>query len=91
MDTKQKFKEVLLGDPQTILGKKGIKDNEGFVTHVENLLKTHKIIKIKILKTALHDMNITELANTIAKKTNSYLLDLRGRTIILSKTPVDVK
>lgn len=91
MNSQQKFKEVLLGDPQTILGKKGIENNEGFVNHVKQLLKTHKIIKVKILKTALHDMKVDELADFIAQKTDSYLIDLRGRTIILSKTPVDVK
>ncbi|MBD3212293.1 MAG: RNA-binding protein [Candidatus Lokiarchaeota archaeon] len=91
MDAKEKFKDVLLNKPHIILGKKGIEENEGFVQHVKTLLKSHKIVKIKILKTALHSMNISELADTIAHKTDSYLLDLRGRTIILSKTHIDVK
>ena len=39
MDLKQKFKDVILEPPHCILGKKGLKDNEGFITHIENLLK----------------------------------------------------
>ncbi|TXT61530.1 MAG: CRS1 / YhbY (CRM) domain protein [Promethearchaeota archaeon] len=91
MDAKEKFKDVLLNKPHTILGKKGIEENAGFVQHVKTLLKAHKIVKIKILKNALHSMKIDELADTIAHKTDSYLVDSRGRTIILSKTPIDVK
>ena len=91
MDEKTKFKNVLLSDPHTILGKKGLHNNKGFINHVNQLLKTHKIIKIKILKTALHDMKIDELAHHIAQKTESYLLDLRGRTIILSSKLIEIK
>ena len=51
MDLKQKLKEVILGPPHCILGKKGLMTNEGFIEHIEGLLKKHKIIKIKLLKT----------------------------------------
>jgi RNA-binding protein len=84
------FKKVLLDNPHCILGKKGIEDNEGFIEHVNKLLKTHKIIKIKILKTALHGKSVKEIAEELAEKSNSSLLDLRGRTLILSKEPVDI-
>ncbi len=88
MDYTQKFKEVLLANPQIILGKKGV--NENFTSHVSRLLKHHKIIKIKMLKTALHGEKREKIAHEIAEKTDSYMLDLRGRTFILSKVPLDV-
>ncbi len=85
MDLKQKFKDVLLKPPHCILGKKGLKDNEGFITHIEKLLKKYKIIKIKFLKTSIYDISINEIIKKITNETESYLLDHRGRTIIISK------
>ncbi|MBN1216021.1 MAG: YhbY family RNA-binding protein [Candidatus Lokiarchaeota archaeon] len=89
MDLKQKFKEVMLGPPHCILGKKGIMMNEGFISHIEDLLKKNKIIKIKLLKTSIYNMTLKEIADKIAKDTNSYLLDIRGRTLIISKTNIE--
>ncbi|TFG00841.1 MAG: RNA-binding protein [Promethearchaeota archaeon] len=87
MDLKEKYKQVLLGNPTLIMGKKGI--NEGLLEHISRLLKKHKIIKIKMLKTALHGEKKEKIAQMIADKTNSHLLDLRGRTFILSKVSLD--
>ncbi|MHA1297118.1 MAG: YhbY family RNA-binding protein [Promethearchaeota archaeon] len=83
MDYKEKFKEVLLSSPHCILGKNGI--TEQFITHVTQLLKQHKIIKIKALKSIANRNNIKELASEIARRTDSYLLDVRGKKIIISK------
>lgn len=88
MDYTQKYKEILLGNPSLIMGKKGI--NEGLLHHISELLKQQKIVKIKMLKTALHGQKKEKIAQKVAEKTNSYLLDLRGRTFILSKIPLDV-
>ncbi|MBD3195275.1 MAG: RNA-binding protein [Candidatus Lokiarchaeota archaeon] len=88
MDYQQQFKKVLLEQPHLILGKKGIKENKGFIEHASKLLKKHKVIKIKILKTALHSLSLKEMARELAKSTDSHLVDLRGRTIILSKKPI---
>ncbi len=89
-DYKKRFQEVLLNKPHCILGKKGIDDNEGFIKHVQDLLKKHKIIKIKLLKTALHGEIVEDIAQKIADNTDSYLLDLRGKIIIISKHPVNI-
>jgi RNA-binding protein YhbY len=89
-DYKKMFQDVLLDKPHCILGKKGINHNEGFIKHVQDLLKKHKIIKIKLLKTALHGESVEQIAQTIADSTDSYLLDLRGRTVIISKYPVNI-
>ncbi|MBY8982871.1 MAG: YhbY family RNA-binding protein [Candidatus Lokiarchaeota archaeon] len=91
MDLKQKFREVLLEPPHCILGKKGLNDNKGFINHIEDLLKKHKIIKIKFLKTSTNEKSIEDLIKKITEETNSYLLDHRGRTIIISRILIDKK
>jgi len=83
------YKKVLLGEPHCILGKKcssGI--TEEFIVHVLNLLKRYRIIKVKALKSVANKANIKDIANQVSERSNSYLLDLRGRTFILSKKPI---
>ncbi len=87
MGYSKEFKQFLLNDQQFILGKKGITDE--FVDYLNKLLKRNKIIKIKTLSSIANKLNIKELANKIAEKTNSYLLDVRGKIIIISKTQID--
>ena len=91
MNFKEKFKRVLLEPPHCILGKKGINGNKGFITHVQNLLKRYKIIKIKLSKNSLFNTSLEEMVNKIVKETNSYLLDNRGRILIISTMPFDKK
>lgn len=82
MDYQKEFKKALLSRPHSILGKRGI-SNE-FIKHVMKLLKRYKVIKIKALKTVATKSNINTLANEIAAVTNSTILDVRGKMIILS-------
>ena len=83
MSYQKEFKQALLSQPHCILGKHGVSDE--FVNHVTNLLKRHKIIKVKTLKSVATKTNIKELAQKISKLTNSYLIDIRGRIFILSR------
>jgi RNA-binding protein YhbY len=87
MGYSEEFKQVLLNDPHCNLGKKGI-TNE-FIEYLNKLLKRHKIIKIKALSSIANKLNIKELASKIAEKTNSHLLDIRGKIIIISKSQID--
>ncbi len=87
MDYTEVFKKVLLEEPHCILGKKGI--TEEFVTHVNTLLKRYKVIKVKALKSVATKSNIKEIATQVSERTNSYLLDLRGKTFIISKTQIE--
>ena len=82
MSYEKDFKKALLSTPHCILGKKGI--NNKFIDHVNLLLKRYEIIKIRALKTVATKLNIKELANEVAKLTNSYLIDIRGKIFILS-------
>jgi len=89
MDYQGKFKKVLISPPHCILGKKGI--TEEFIDHVAKLLKKYKIIKIKALKSVANRSNIKIIANLISEKTDSYLLDIRGKMIIISKYKIESK
>jgi len=82
MDYQKEFKNALLSQPDCILGKKGI--TEEFVSHVNRLLKRYKIIKIKALKSVAAKSNIKTLAHKISQLSNSYIIDIRGKIIILS-------
>ena len=83
MSYQNEFKKVLLSSPHATLGKKGLTDE--FLTHVQRLLKRYKIIKIKILKSIATRSNIKNIADQISQATDSHVLDVRGKTIIVSK------
>ena len=87
--TQDEFKKVLLSQPHCTLGKKGITDE--FIAHVRQLLKRYKIIKIKTLKSIATKSNIISIANQISQATDSYVLDVRGKTIIISKHQIKKK
>ncbi|MBY9003333.1 MAG: YhbY family RNA-binding protein [Candidatus Lokiarchaeota archaeon] len=86
MDYQDKYKKVLLASPHCNLGKKGITDE--FIGHVLKLLKRYKIIKIRALKTVASKSNIKQLAKDISELTESYVLDVRGKIIILGKNKI---
>ena len=82
MSYQNEFKKVLLSSPHATLGKKGLTDE--FLTHVQRLLKRYKIIKIEILKSVATKSNITSFAEKISQATNSHVLDVRGKMIVIS-------
>ncbi len=82
MSYQNEFKKVLLSSPHATLGKKGLTDE--FLTHVQKLLKRYKIIKIKILKSIATKSNIAGFADKISQATNSYVVDVRGKMIVIS-------
>ena len=63
MDYQDEYKRALLSPPHCNLGKKGVSDE--FVTHVVKLLKKYKIIKIKVLNSAIIQSNLKELSEQI--------------------------
>ena len=82
MSNQNEFKKVQLSSPHAILGKKGLTDD--FLAHVQKLLKRYKTIKIKVLKSVATKSNITSFAGQISQATNSYVLDVRGKMIVIS-------
>ncbi|MHA1764064.1 MAG: YhbY family RNA-binding protein [Promethearchaeota archaeon] len=80
---KEDFKKVLLSKPKLIIGKNGITDE--FVAHLNTLFKKNKIIKVKALKSITKETPLKELGKEISQRTQSHLIDMRGRSLILSK------
>jgi RNA-binding protein YhbY len=87
MSHQDEFKKVLLSPPHAICGRRGLTDE--FLTHVQRLLKRYKIIKIKILKSIATGSNIRNIADQISRATDSYVLDIRGKTIIVSNHQIE--
>ncbi|MEM3653107.1 MAG: YhbY family RNA-binding protein [Candidatus Bathyarchaeia archaeon] len=82
-DFKKEFKKSGTIIATIWVGKKGI--NEGLINQVNVQLKTKKLIKLKVQKHFLHEHSINEIAETIAKRTSSTIIDIMGRTFTLYK------
>ncbi|MEM3061850.1 MAG: YhbY family RNA-binding protein [Candidatus Bathyarchaeia archaeon] len=65
------------------IGKRGI--DEGLMEQVDKQLKAKKLIKLKVQKFFLQERSVDEIAEVIAKRTGSKLVDVRGRTFTLYK------
>lgn len=63
------------------IGKNGITDP--LVEEVRQQLKRNKLIKVKILKTALADKDRWELAAELSSRTGSVLIELKGNRAVL--------
>ena len=63
------------------IGKKGI--TESIIHEIENVLKKDKIIKIKCLQVVPSE-SVKNIAKNISKLTNSRIVEIRGKTIILA-------
>ena len=85
---KRRIKSALSAEKPTVhIGKEGATPE--IVGEVEKQLKAREIIKVKILKTALHDQAAQEAKNiaaTVAEQAEAELVDLRGHTFMLYKS-----
>lgn len=73
--------KVRLEPPKVRIGKNGI--TEGIIREVENVLKKDRAVKIKCLKVIPTDV-ARDIGKNIAQLTNSEIVDVRGKTIILA-------
>ena len=81
---KRRIKIALSTESPTILiGKEGA--TAQMVKEVAKQLEARKMIKVKILKTALKEIETKEIAVKIAEQTESELVDVRGHTFLLFK------
>ena len=69
--------------PTVNVGKEGVTAH--IVKEVAKQLDSREMIKAKILKTALQETEAKTIAATIAEKTESELVEVRGHTFILFK------
>jgi RNA-binding protein len=69
------------------IGKDGLSDN--LIQTVDDALRTHEIVKIKLLKTVNED--IDEIAFDLAMNTNSEVVQKIGRIVILYRKAKEPK
>ncbi len=80
---KQSHKAEAVGLGVTLqVGKSGI---EKVVEELKSQLKIRKIVKIKLLKTAFVEGDKKELAEKLAKLTDSELIEVRGNTAVFCR------
>ena len=65
------------------LGKDGA--SEELLKQIENQLKSRELVKVKIHKSALAEVETSDLAEKIAKSTASNLVEIMGHTFTLYK------
>lgn len=63
------------------VGKGGI--SEGLIKEARRLLKEHKIMKIRILRSALDDLTKQQLVKLFCEKTGAGLVGIRGNTAVV--------
>ncbi|OLS14808.1 MAG: hypothetical protein RBG13Loki_1567 [Promethearchaeota archaeon CR_4] len=77
------LKEVLQGPIHAQIGKNGLTD--GVLTQVQELVKKHGMIKVSVLKALAEEKSPSEVALELEQRTKCFLVEVRGRTFILSK------
>ena len=77
-------KGVISGKPQVRIGKYGITDN--LLKEIARYLKKDKVVKVKVLRSFLKgDVHARDLAEEVAKRTSSKVIDVRGHTFTIAK------
>jgi RNA-binding protein len=86
MDTKRVLElrgQAASMEASTHVGKNGI--TPSLVEEVVRQLKDNKLIKVKLLKSAIEATSREELARELAEKTRSELIEVKGNTVVLFK------
>ncbi len=77
------LKEVLQGPFHAQIGKNGL--TESVVAQLQELVKKRRMIKVSVLKALAEEKTPSEVALEAEKLTGCFLVEVRGRTFILSK------
>ncbi len=80
MFVKEILKQVLHNKPNIHIGKAGITD--AVIVQIKQHYRNKKIIKIKFLSLGDYD-NMNEAAKVLSIKSNSKILDIRGKTCVI--------
>jgi len=81
---RRRIKRELSAERPTVwVGKEGA--TAQIVNEIGRQLDKHKMVKAKILKTALQNEEARGIASRIASQTESALIEVRGHTFILYK------
>jgi len=70
-------------EPATHVGKNGV--TASLVEEINRQLKDNKLIKVKILKSAIDETPREEIASQLAAKTGAELIEIKGNTVVLFK------
>jgi RNA-binding protein len=65
------------------IGKSGL--SEGIIKEAKRLLKKHKYIKVRLLRSAVTSSSKNEVFEALAQETGSHLVGIRGNTAVLFK------
>lgn len=81
---KRRIKSELSREKPTVwVGKRQV--SKELIKEVEKQLEKREAVKIKILKSAIGEGEVSEIASTIAKQTEAALVEVRGHTFVLYK------
>jgi RNA-binding protein len=86
MDTKKILElrgQAARMEATTHVGKNGI--TPSLVEEVSRQLKDNKLVKIKLLKSAVEAMPRDEIGRELAQKTGAELIEVKGNTVVLFK------
>jgi len=70
--------------PVVIIGKKGPTDFS--ISEISKTFNRSKLVKVKILKTALVNADKKDIAHRVADATDSKMVEMRGHTFVLFKS-----
>ncbi|HMK46048.1 MAG TPA: YhbY family RNA-binding protein [Methanocella sp.] len=68
-------------EASTHIGKNGI--TPSLIEEVSRQLKDNKLIKVKVLKSALDTTSRSDISVQLAEKTGAELIEVKGNTIVL--------
>ncbi len=63
------------------IGKSGITDP--LILELRNQLKRNRLVKVKILKTAVDEMDRNDIAKELSMRTGSMLVEVKGNSAVL--------
>lgn len=88
-----KSEELLLqiqqGPIHAQIGKNGVTD--GIIDEIRSLVKRHNMIKVSVQKILAEDRTPSEIALEVESRAGCFLVEVRGRTFILSKKRIPLK
>ena len=70
-------------EASTHIGKNGV--TPSLVEEIGRQLKDNKLVKVKLLKSAVETMPREEIAKLLAEKTGAELIEVKGNTVVLFK------
>ena len=80
---KELLKKAKLLEPIIKIGKNGLTDN--IIEDIKNHLKKRKLIKVKLLRTFIGEKDKKQIAQEIADKTDSTIIQQIGFVVVLNK------